>query len=102
MRKIIIVVMTLLPMFESLAQLKYPTTRKADVTDVYHGTSVSDPYRWLEDDNSEETKAWVKHQNDLTFGYLSKIPFRNGVRERLEAMWNIPKYSSPSKEGDYY
>ena len=102
MRKIIIVVMTLLPMFESLAQLKYPTTRKADVTDVYHGTSVSDPYRWLEDDNSEETKAWVKHQNDLTFGYLSKIPFRNGVRERLEAMWNFPKYSSPSKEGDYY
>lgn len=94
--------MTLLPMFESLAQLKYPTTRKADVTDVYHGTSVSDPYRWLEDDNSEETKAWVKHQNDLTFGYLSKIPFRNGVRERLEAMWNFPKYSSPSKEGDYY
>ncbi len=84
------------------AQFQYPATRKENVTENYHGTIVADPYRWLEDDNSSETKAWVKAQNEVTFNYLNTIPFRQKIRERLEKMWNFPKYSSPSKEGSYY
>ncbi|MCU0404590.1 MAG: prolyl oligopeptidase family serine peptidase [Chitinophagaceae bacterium] len=84
------------------AQMIYPESRKENVVDNYHGTKVADPYRWLEDDNSEETKSWVKQQNLLTFGYLEKIPFRQKIRNRLEEIWNFPKYSSPSKEGSYY
>lgn len=86
----------------SAAQLQYPETKKTDVVEDYHGTKVADPYRWLEDDNSEETKAWVKEQNKLTGDYLSKIPFRDQVKKRLEELWNYPKYSSPFKEGEYY
>ncbi len=84
------------------AQIKYPATRKENVSDNYHGTVVLDPYRWLEDDNSAETKAWVKAENEVTFNYLNAIPFRQKVRARLEQLWNYPKYSSPSKEGTYY
>ena len=64
-------------------QLKYPETRKVDQMDVYFGVEVSDHYRWLEDDNSEETAEWVKAQNELTFSYLEGIPFRNKIRDRL-------------------
>lgn len=81
---------------------KYPETKKTDVVEDYHGTKVADPYRWLEDDNSKETKAWVEAQNKVTEDYLSKIPFREEVRKRLEELWNYPKYSSPEKEGEYY
>ena len=63
--------------------LKYPPTRKADNIDTYFGTTVPDPYRWLEDDRSSETAAWVKAQNEVTFGYLEKIPFRNAIKTRL-------------------
>ncbi len=86
----------------SAAQVRYPETKKSDVVEDYHGTKVADPYRWLEDDNSEETKAWVKEQNKVTNDYLAKIPFRDQVKKRLEELWNYPKYSSPFKEGDYY
>ncbi len=84
------------------AQLKYPETKKNEVTDDYHGVKVVDPYRWLEDDNSEETKNWVKQENKVTNAYLSSIPFREDVRKRLEELWNYPKYSSPFKKGDTY
>ncbi len=84
------------------AQITYPVTKKVDQTDDYFGTKVSDPYRWLEDDNSEDTKAWVVEQNKVTQEYLSKIPFRDKVRKRLQDMWDYPKYSSPFKKGDYY
>ena len=84
------------------AQLNYPSTRKADVKDDYHGTSIADPYRWLEDDNSEETHNWVLAQNQVTNSYLSAIPFRNAVKERLAVLWNYPKIGSPRKEGDFY
>jgi prolyl oligopeptidase len=84
------------------AQISYPVTTKQDVVENYHGTQVADPFRWLEDDNSDATKDWVKAQNKVTFDYLEKIPFRNKVRARLETLWNYPKYSAPSKEGDYY
>ncbi len=84
------------------AQLTYPVTKKQPVTDNYHGTIVEDPYRWLEDDNSIETKAWVQAENQVTFDYLATIPFREQVRQRLERLWNYPKYSSPFKKGDHY
>lgn len=86
----------------SAAQITYPDTKKVDQQDDYFGTIVKDPYRWLEDDNSAETKAWVKEENKVTEEYLSKIPFREKIRERLETLWNYPRYGSPFKRGDYY
>lgn len=82
--------------------LEYPVTAKQDVVDNYFGTEVPDPYRWLEDDNSEETKAWVTAQNEVTFGYLEQIPFRSALNERLTEIWNYPKMGQPNKEGQYY
>lgn len=84
------------------AQIKYPVTKKTDQLDDYFGTKVADPYRWLEDDNSEATKAWVVEQNTVTTAYLHAIPFRDRIKQRLEEMWNYAKYSSPFKEGKYY
>lgn len=86
----------------SLAQVGYPATFKGPVQDTYFGTTIADPYRWLEDDNSEATKAWVKDQNTVTAAYLDRIPFRSKVKERLSVLWNYPKYGSPRQEGDYY
>lgn len=83
-------------------KINYPETRKTDTIDVYFGTQVADPYRWLEDDNSEETAAWVKAQNDVTNAYLAKIPFRDQVRERLTSLWNYPRYGVPFKKGGKY
>ncbi len=79
----------------------YPTTAKVDTVDTYFGTDVPDPYRWLEDDRSAETEAWVAEQNKNTFGYLENIPFRNDIKNRLEKLWNYEKLGSPFKEGDY-
>ncbi|MBO0321083.1 S9 family peptidase [Muricauda sp. CAU 1633] len=81
--------------------VSYPTTKKVDTVDTYFGTEVPDPYRWLEDDRSAETEAWVKQQNAATFGYLDKIPFREDLKNRLEKLWNYEKVGSPFKEGDY-
>ncbi|MDQ2718750.1 MAG: prolyl oligopeptidase family serine peptidase [Bacteroidota bacterium] len=86
----------------SFSQIKYPDTKKTDQQDDYFGTIVKDPYRWLEDDNSAETKEWVKEENKVTQDYLSTIPFREKVKTRLQEMWNYARYSSPFKEGDYY
>ena len=80
----------------------YPVTRKVDTVTNYHGTLVADPYRWLEDDRSEETKAWVTEQNKVTFDYLSKIPYRTQWQKRLEELNDYPKYSSPSRNNEYY
>lgn len=81
--------------------LTYPETRKDDVVDTYFGTEVADPYRWLEDDLSEETAEWVAAQNTVTFDYQQKIPYREELEQRLEAMWNYEKETPPSREGDY-
>ena len=81
--------------------VNYPTTTKVDTVETYFGTEVKDPYRWLEDDRSEETEAWVKDQNKTTFGYLDKIPFRNNLKKRLKKLWNYEKLGAPFKEGDY-
>jgi prolyl oligopeptidase len=79
----------------------YPETKKVDTVDTYFGEQIADPYRWLEDDRSTETEAWVKAQNKVTFGYLDKIPFRKQLKERMEKLWNYEKISAPFKEGNY-
>ncbi|HAK76035.1 MAG TPA: S9 family peptidase, partial [Runella sp.] len=84
------------------AQMIYPTTRKVDHVDEYHGTKVADAYRWLEDDRSAETGAWVKAQNEVTFAYLNKIPFKGKIFSDLEKAYNYPKYSAPRKKGEYF
>lgn len=82
-------------------KMNYPQTRKDSTVDTYFGTQVADPYRWLEDDRSAETAAWVKAQNAFTFDYLSKIPYRQTIKEKLEKLWNYEKIGSPFVEGDY-
>lgn len=79
----------------------YPQTKKVVQTDEYFGKKVNDPYRWLEDDRSEETKSWVTEQNKVTGNYLAQIPFREAIKKRLTELWNYTKYSAPFKEGDY-
>lgn len=88
--------------FSLIAQLEYPQTKKGETVEDYHGTKVADPYRWLEDDRSEETKQWVTAQNKVTFGYLDKITYRAQWLKRLEEINNYPKYSSPSRNHDYF
>jgi prolyl oligopeptidase len=83
-------------------KIDYPETKKVDHVDDYHGTRVSDPYRWLEDDNSEETLAWVKAQNAVSFGYLEKLPQREPLRARLTELWNYPRYGTPFHKGGRY
>lgn len=84
-------------------KMEYPVTKKVDVTDEYFGTVVEDPYRWLENDTSAETAAWVKAQNEVTFAYLEKLPYRDEIRARLTELINYPRYSTPFKKaGKYY
>ncbi len=83
-------------------RLTYPVARKTDQTDTYHGTTVTDPYRWLEDDRSAETADWVKAENKVTFDYLARIPYRKQLQSRLEQIYNYPKYSAPSRKGDWF
>ena len=80
----------------------YPETKRVDVVDDYHGTLVPDPYRWLENEKDPEVAAWVEAQNKVTFGYLEKIPYRAKIKERLTTLYNYPKYSAPSRRGDYF
>ena len=82
-------------------EVKYPETAKKAVVDTLFGTAVTDNYRWLEDDRSKETEAWVKAENEVTFDYLSKIPYREQLKERLSELWNYEKVGTPFKEGDY-
>jgi prolyl oligopeptidase len=82
--------------------LPYPTTRKVDHVDTYHGVKVADPYRWLEDDNSAETAAWVEAQNKVTFPYLEKIPFRQHFQARVRKLNEYERYTAPSRKGPYF
>jgi prolyl oligopeptidase len=84
------------------SKLTYPDTRKVDQTDDFFGTKVADPYRWLEDDNSADTAAWVAAENKVTFGYLERLPSRARLKDRLKTLWNYERYGVPSKEGQYY
>jgi len=81
--------------------LIYPMTAKGDHVDVYYGQNVPDPYRWLEDDMSEETGAWVNAQNKVTFEYLNEIPFRNKLKDRIKSLYDYERITAPFKEGDY-
>ena len=82
-------------------ELKYPETKKVDTVTNYFGTNVKDPYRWLEDDRSEETEEWVKAQNKVTFNYLEQIPYRDQLKNRLTQLWDYEKLGAPFTEGDY-
>ncbi|MDO5655108.1 MAG: prolyl oligopeptidase family serine peptidase [Flavobacteriaceae bacterium] len=81
--------------------VKYPKTKKGNVTYQHFGTTVNDPYRWLEDDLAEDTKDWVKEQNKLTFAYLEQIPFRDQIKKQMTNLWNYERVSSPFKEGKW-
>ncbi|WP_066832672.1 prolyl oligopeptidase family serine peptidase [Rufibacter ruber] len=90
------------PVMASKPFTMYPKTKKTEHVDTYHGFQVPDPYRWLEADTAQEVADWVKAQNEVTFDYLARIPFRGQIKERLTKLWNYPKYGAPFKEGDYY
>lgn len=105
MRKTIIITTIITSVMTSFAQtsksIHYPETKKDATVDDYFGTKVNDPYRWLEDDRSAETEAWVIAQNKVTNAYLNQIPFRNQLKARLEKLWNYEKIGSPFIEGDF-
>lgn len=82
--------------------LTYPKTRRSDHVDTYHGTDVADPYRWLEDPDSDETKAWVEAENKVTFGFLESIPDRESIKQRLTKLWNFERFGLPRKRGNRY
>jgi prolyl oligopeptidase len=102
MKKVTLLVVLALTATLGARQLQYPATRTVDHVDAYHGARIPDPYRWLEDDTSAETAAWVEAQNKVTFAYLDRIPYRAELRRRLNVLYNYAKYSSPSRKGEYY
>jgi len=85
-----------------IPKVTYPETKRGEVVEDYFGTKVPDPYRWLEDDNSPEVAAWVEAENKVTFAYLDKIPYRAQLKERLTKLLNYPKFSSPSRRGEWF
>ena len=101
-KKIVSIFILLVSVSFCFAQIQYPATRKIDHVDDYNGVKIEDPYRWLEDDTSADTKAWVEEQNKVTFGYLSKIPYRGQMKKRIEEVYNYPKYSAPFRNGQYF
>ena len=82
-------------------KIDYPITKKIKVIDTYFDTEVNDPYRWMEDDQSQKVKDWIENQNQLTFDYLDKISYREILRKRLEKLWDYEKIGTPFEEGDY-
>ena len=82
--------------------LQYPSARKSDVVDDYHGTKVADPYRWLEDPDSPESRSWIEAENRLTNAYLADIPARGRIRDRLTKLWNYPKFGAPFRKAGRY
>ncbi|MGL4883368.1 MAG: S9 family peptidase, partial [Waterburya sp.] len=86
----------------SRQNLVYPHTQQSENKDNYHGVEIADPYRWLENPDSEATKAWVKAQNQVTEEYLATIPARKQIEQRLTQLWDYEKYSSPFKRGERY
>ncbi|HEY6804642.1 MAG TPA: prolyl oligopeptidase family serine peptidase [Pyrinomonadaceae bacterium] len=87
---------------DASTKITYPESKKVDVVDDYFGTKVPDPYRWLEDENSAETKSWVQAQNATTFAYLDKIPYRDKLKARLTQLFNYPRISAPFRRGNTY
>ena len=87
---------------KKISMLPYPETKKVDTVDNYFGTKIADPYRWLENDTTAETADWVESQNKVTQNYLSQIPFRDKIKDRLTEIWNYEKISAPYRKGDNY
>src|SRR6266850_8358291 len=87
---------------QMIKSTSYPVARKSDQVDDYHGTKVADPYRWLEDLDSQETRNWVEEENKLSFGFLAAIPARETIKDRLTKLWNFERYGAPVKEGKRY
>ena len=83
-------------------KMQYPATERVEQVDEYHGVKVPDPYRWLEDTDSPQTRQWIERQNELTFGYLKSLPHRERIRARLTELWDYPRYGLPFKEGGNY
>src|SRR5881394_530094 len=82
--------------------IKYPETKKVEVVEDYFGTSVADPYRWLEDNDSPEVAAWVEAENKVTFAYLDQISYRAQLKDRLMKLFNYRKFGSPQRRGDQF
>jgi len=106
-RRAIVLAALLAGMFQNIstkgAELKYPETKRGDVVDDYHGTKVADPYRWLEEPDSDATKAWVAAQNEVTHKFLGEIPERAALKERLTKLWNYVRFGTPSvRHGRYF
>src|SRR4030088_716042 len=87
---------------QTQSALPYPSAARGSQVDVYHGMSIADPYRWLEDTDSPETKAWVEAENKLSDSFLAGIPERTAIKNRLTQIWNFPRFSAPFKEGGRY
>ncbi len=102
MRNLLFILLITGHCLKAQSSFTYPKTKKTDVSDDYFGTKINDPYRWLEDDNSAETKAWVEEQNKLTYSYLDKIPYRDKIKKRLTEIWNYQKASAPFKKADRF
>src|SRR3990170_8901050 len=85
-----------------MPKITYPPTRKSDQVDDYHGVIVPDPYRWLEDSDSPETRVWIARQNEVTYSFLEKIPHRSRIRQRLTELWDYPKAGAPIQRGGVY
>ena len=79
---------------------EYPPTPKIPVTDTYFDTSVTDPYRWLEDDQSDRTDHWIESQNQLTADYIEQVPYRDAIFDRISVLWDYEKVGAPFKEGN--
>lgn len=100
-RLIVFSLLTIILSCQNTNNIEYPSTEKRVVIDSYFGIDIQDPYRWLEDDLSEETMDWVSNQNKTTFNYLNSIPYKRTIKKRLEQIWNYEKRTSPFNEGDY-
>src|SRR3977135_4469660 len=85
-----------------IPKLTYPDTKRVEVVDTYFGTTVPDPYRWLEDDNAPEVAAWVGAENKVTFDYLNQITYRPQLKERLTKLLNYPKVGAPARRGEWF
>ena len=102
MKKIILLSASIITMITNAqSKIKYPSTPKGTQVDTYFETQIQDPYRWLENDKAAETEAWVKAENEVTNAYLSKIPYREALKERMTKLWNYEKISAPFTEGDF-
>jgi prolyl oligopeptidase len=102
MRNLFLILFSTSLCLNAQVKLDYPKTKKVTQTDDYFGTKIDDPYRWLEDDNSAETKAWVEEENKLTYSYLAQIPYRDKIKTRLKEIWNFNKETPFFKKGDRF